>query len=174
MRDSAAEARAVFAQDRQELLVRVALVEEHRLAQLHGEVELSPERCELRRARRKIAKIVQPALADRDDLRLRGEGRELLQRRLVEFARMMRMNARRATKALRIAADQLDGGARARQRAAGNHHARDADCVGAPDHVGSIAVETVVGEVDADVDELERARGESASWQPVISFGHEL
>ena len=131
----------------------VALVEKHRLAQLHGQVELSPERCDLRGVRRKIAKIIQPALADRDHLRLRGECREFLQRRLVELARMMRMNARRATKALRIAADQLDGRARARQRASGNDHARHADGLGAADYVGSIAVETVVGEVDADVDE---------------------
>ena len=32
-------------------------------------------------------------------------------------------------------------------------------CVRAPDHVRSIVVETVVGEIDADVDELGRAMG---------------
>ena len=39
------------------------------------------------------------------------------------------------------------------------------------DHVRAIVVEAVVGEVDADVDELgARQWGESASGQPVLSF----
>ena len=69
---------------------------------------------------------------------------------------MMRMNAGRAAKALRIAAHQIDRGTRARERAAGDHHARDAGRGGAPDHVCAIVVEAVVSEVDADVDELRR------------------
>ena len=75
----------------------------------------------------------------------------------------MRMNARRTAKALRIAADQLNRGTRACERAAGDHHVCDAGGVRAPDHVRSIAVETVVGKVDADVDELGGQWGESAS-----------
>ncbi len=46
----------------------------------------------------------------------------------------------------------------------------DTRCVRAPDHGRSIVVETVVGEVNADVDELVGQGGESASGQPVLSF----
>jgi hypothetical protein len=129
------------------------LMQKDRLAQLHGEIELLPERRGLRRPRRKIAKVVQPAFADRHDLRRCGEAGELLQRRFIELPGMMWMNARRTTEALRIAAHQGNGGARALERTACDHHVSDARCVRAPDHVRPIAVETVVGEVDADVDE---------------------
>jgi hypothetical protein len=75
----------------------------------------------------------------------------------------MRMNACRASEALWIATDQIYRGTRARQRAACDQHVRDADGSGAPDYVRSIAVETVVGEIDADVDERGGQWGESAS-----------
>jgi hypothetical protein len=64
------------------------------------------------------------------------------------------MNSSCATEALRVAAHQLDCSARARERAARDHHVSDPNCVRAADHVRSIVVETVVAEVDADVDEL--------------------
>jgi hypothetical protein len=124
----------------------------------------------LRRARREVAKVVQPAFANRDDLRLRGERRELLQRLRIELRSVMRMDARRATKALRIAADEVDRRPRARQRAPGDHHAGHAGSRSALDHFGAIGVETVVGEIDADVDERGGQWGESASRQPVLSF----
>ena len=140
----------------------VALMQEHGLAQLNRKVELAPEGYELRRTRRQIAKIVQSALADCHDFRRCRECCELLQRRLVELGCVMRMDAGRATKALRIASDQLERGPRARQRAAGDHHARHADVRCALNHLSAIAVETVVGEIDADVDELSGQWGESA------------
>jgi len=149
-------------------------MEEHGLAQLHGQVELAPEGCELRRPRREIAKIVQTAFADCDHLRLRGERGELLQRRLVELRGVMRMDTGRATETLRIAANQLDGRSRARQRTAGDHHARHAGSRSPPDHFGAIGVETVVGEIDADVDELSGQRADLRCGQPVLSFDHEL
>jgi tetratricopeptide (TPR) repeat protein len=141
----------------------VALMQEHRLAQLNRKVELAPEGYELRRTRRQIAKIVQSALTDCHNFRRCRECGELLQRRLVELGCVMRVNAGRASEALRIAANQLDRRTRARQRAARDQHVRDADFSGAPDYVRSIAVETVVGEIDADVGELGGQWGESAS-----------
>lgn len=75
----------------------------------------------------------------------------------------MRMNAGSASETLRIAADQLDRCAGAGERAARDQHVRDADFRRAPDYVRSIVVETVVGEIDADVDELSGQWGESAS-----------
>jgi len=143
--------------------MRVALMQEHRFAQLNRQVELAPESYELRGTRRQVAKIVQSAFTDCHHLLSRGERGELLQRRLVELGSVMRMNAGRASKALRIAAHQVERRARARQRAAGDQHVRDADRIRAPDDVRSIAVETVVGEIDADVDELGGQWGESAA-----------
>ena len=75
---------------------------------------------------------------------------------------MVRMHARRATETLRIAANELDRSARARDRAAGDDHACHAGRSGAPDHLVAIGVETVVGEIDADVDELSGQWGGSA------------
>jgi hypothetical protein len=102
MRNAADQARAIVMQDRQELLVRVALMQEDRLAQSNGEIELPPERGKLLGPRRQIAKIVQPTFADCYDLRRRGERRELLQSRVVEVGRMMWVNAGGATQALRV------------------------------------------------------------------------
>ena len=174
MGDAADELRPVFAQGRQELVMRIALMQEDRFAHLHREVELVPERRDLGRSRREVAKVVESALADRHDFRLRGEGCELRQRRLVEVSRVMRMNARCAPESLRIAADQFDCRARAGQRAAGDHHARHAGSRSPPDHFGAIGVETVVGEIDADVDELSGQRADLRCGQPVLSFDHEL
>src|SRR5215510_2508009 len=100
----------------------VALMQEYRLAQLYRQVELSPEGNELRRAGRKIAEIIQATFADCHDLRRCGERGELLQRRLVELGRVMRMNTGRAAKALRVGAHQLDRRARARERTASDQH----------------------------------------------------
>ena len=69
MRDAADEARSVLAEDRQEFVVRVALMEKDRLARLSCEIELLPELRSLRCPRGNVAKVVQSAFADRDDLR---------------------------------------------------------------------------------------------------------
>lgn len=124
--------------------------------QCDRQIELSPEGRELRRARRKVAEIVEPAFADGDDLRLSGKLGKLAQRLLVELGGMMGMNAGRAPETLRILANQPDGGARAGERAAGDHHTRHSGPRGAVDHLGAIRVEAVMGEIDSDVDELDR------------------
>jgi len=124
----------------------------------------------LRGPRRQIPKIVQSALTNGDDLGRCGQRGKLCQRRLIELGGVMRMNARRAAEALRVAADQLDRGARAWQRAAGDQHVRDASVSRAPDYVRSIAVETVVGEIDADIDERGGQWSNLRQRQPVLSF----
>src|SRR5688572_23267740 len=61
---------------------------------------------------------------------------------------------------------QRDSGSRARKRAAGDHHARDADLRGPRDHGFAIGIEAVVGEVDADVAQRRdrRGRARKAAW----------
>ena len=51
--------------------MRFALVEEQRFAGVRRELQLAFERLALRRARRKVAEVVQPAFADRDDFLVR-------------------------------------------------------------------------------------------------------
>ena len=68
MRDAAArQLPSMLAQDGDEILVRVALMQEHRLADPRGDLELTSERGALHVARREIAKVVEPAFAHRDD-----------------------------------------------------------------------------------------------------------
>ena len=61
----------MFAQDGDEVVVRVALVQEHGLAGGGGEFELPAESAALQIARGKVAKIVEPAFAHGDDVRVR-------------------------------------------------------------------------------------------------------
>ena len=155
--------------------MRIPLMQKHGFAQLNSEVELPTEGDELRGPRRQIAKIVQSAFADGDDFGCCRQRSELRQRRLVELGCVMRMNAGRAAEALWIAADQVDRGTRTRQRTARDQHVCDTDVSCALDYVRSIAVETVVGEIDADVDELSGQWGESAAQAAcAIVRDHEL
>ena len=68
MRDAAGEAAAKILQNRRKVVVRVALVQEDGLAGLGRDFQLRDEGRALRIGRREIAKIVQAAFADRDDL----------------------------------------------------------------------------------------------------------
>ncbi len=77
---------------RDEIGVRVALMQEHGLAAVDGELELRAERALLRVARRQVAKVVESAFADRDDVgapQQRGERRGRVR---VEFRRVVRVH----------------------------------------------------------------------------------
>ena len=60
---------AEILQDRDEISMRIALMQEQRLADIRGDLQLPFERLALRRPRRKITVVIQPAFADRNDLR---------------------------------------------------------------------------------------------------------
>src|SRR5690606_30788766 len=64
MRDAARETRPPRLEQRDEIVVRVALMQEHGLADARRELELRFERRALRITRREIAKVVEPAFAD--------------------------------------------------------------------------------------------------------------
>ena len=102
MRDAAAR-RADIAQDRQEILVRVALMQEDRLAHSRR-AQLLLERVQLRLARRKIPKVVEAAFADRDHFGLARQLARSLNCAASSSDGVMRMNAGRAAQALRIVA----------------------------------------------------------------------
>lgn len=169
MGDTAGEARPEVAKDREEVGVRVALMEEHRFMKVSSQLQLFPERRALRIGRREVAEVVETAFSHRDHFRLRCHLRQLRQRVVIELCGVMRVHSSRTPESVRIPSHQVDGGARAGDRAAGNHHARHAGRLSPSDHFSAVAVEAVVREVDADVDEF--VQGSLRLKQPVLSFG---
>ncbi len=101
-------------------------MEEHRLLQFDGERQLLTKRSHLRIARREIPIVVEPALADRDDLRVTRQVAQFTQLRGVQFGGMVRMNARPYSENARDPPHEIDRGVRAGDRTARDHHARDA------------------------------------------------
>src|SRR5690606_29739392 len=108
-------------------------------------------------ARRKIAEEVEPALAGGDDARLREQRLERRQRGIVELGRVMRMNAGRRVQAARAQVGERRGRAARGDRRAGDDQTVDAARCGAVDHGLAVAVEAVVGQIDADVYETHGA-----------------
>ena len=71
MRNAAGEAAAKIREDGGKVVMRVALMEKHRLARRNGEFQLRDEGGALGLGRREIAEIIQAAFADRDHLAAR-------------------------------------------------------------------------------------------------------
>src|SRR5688572_479871 len=92
MRYTAAD--AVFLDDGDEILVGIALMQEHGLADTCGDFELPMKRKALRVARRKIPEVVEPAFADGHDDLGTCRGCESLERGIREIRGMMGMHAR--------------------------------------------------------------------------------
>ena len=63
----------------------------------------------------------------------------------------MRMNTGGAAESIRPFTYQVDGGSRARKRAARNDDSRHAGRVGSRDHLVAIVVETVVREIRSNI-----------------------
>ena len=77
MRHCTAEAAAVFAQDRDEVRMGIALMEEDGFTGSGGEFQLPLEGVALHRGRRKVALVIKTTLADGDDFGMRGEERHI-------------------------------------------------------------------------------------------------
>ncbi len=149
----AAPLRAVLAQDRREIGVRVALVKEHGLAHPGCELELPLEGLALRGARREVPEVIQPAFTDRHHLGLPGKVLELGRARRSQLARMMRVNAGGGKQSCRMSACQRQRTLRTRERRAGDHHLHNARRLCAGDHRVAVGVVAVVGEIDTDIDQ---------------------
>jgi hypothetical protein len=91
MRDASRE--AMLAQDGEEIVVSVALVQEHRFARRGRELELPRERAALQIARREITEIVEPAFAHGDDVWVARERLQCRQGFGGQVRRVMRMHA---------------------------------------------------------------------------------
>lgn len=153
MRDTTHQARAVLLQDRDEIFVGVALMQEYRFAQRNRQLQLAAKCVALRVARREIPEIVEPAFTHCNDLRCscqRGEFQPLL---CLQLARMVGMDPGRTSKPLRMVAHEFDSGATAGNRTAGDDHSSDASVQRAFDDGIAIGIEAVVTQVQADIDE---------------------
>ena len=93
---AADETAAKVRKDVLEILVRVALMKEHRLGDGHGDFQLGDECGALRGGRREISKIIQPAFADGNHLGQRQEVAQLGAPRRIEALCMMGVHAGRA------------------------------------------------------------------------------
>ena len=103
----AAPLRRVLAQDRGEVRVRIALVQEHRLADAARQLELAVERRALRGARREVAEVVEAALADGDHLAVAHELLELCRAAGIELGGVMRMHPGGGEQRTAVGARQL-------------------------------------------------------------------
>ena len=154
----AAPARGVLAQYGDEIIVSVALVEEHRLADLRRELELAVERLLLRGSGREVAEIIEPALTDCDHF---GNPCELCERGKtsgIELGGVVRVNSRRGEESPGMLACEGHGAHAAGERCAGDDHLHNARGVRTREHGIAVAIVAVVCQIDADVDER-RGRG---------------
>ena len=145
MHDPAVLAHVSGAEDAQRLLVGVATVDEHRLANPVGELQLAPERALLGFAWSEIAKEIEPGLADRDDAGAAGQPLDLGERRLVCVGGLVRMDADRRPH-VRLAQGQG-------RRGPGSRHVRP-DREDAPDARGPRAPEDGV-EIAGELGEVQ-------------------
>jgi hypothetical protein len=150
----AADYLATLAKNAHEVVMRIALVQEHGLLRSRRKLELRPEYALLVGAGREVTKVVEAALTGGDDERVREQQGERVDFRGREFLRVMRMNTRRRAKSSRVRARELDRRSRAREAAARDQHVLDADRDGGCDELLAIRVKAVVREVESDIDEM--------------------
>ena len=142
--------------DRNELRMRIALMQESGLAVLGGQFQLPVKGAPLRLARRKLAEVIEPAFARGADLRRSQQVAKQGQLRGFELQRVMRVHARRGANDRGKLARELDRSPRARQRGARHNQMFHAGRPGPLDHLRAVGIEAVVCEIDADINEFER------------------
>ena len=108
VRHAAHELRAMLAQDRDKVIVCVALMQEHGLGDAGRELQLPAEGIPLVGARREIAEVVKAAFSDRRHLRLPRKLLELREQLGCQLRRVMRVNAGCCKQPARSGARELD------------------------------------------------------------------
>src|SRR6185312_16766609 len=108
VRDASHERAPMLAHYRGEIRMRIALMQEYRLADPGGELQLAREGAALDIARAEVAVVIEPALAHCYDERMRGEPLELCGELIVELGGVMRVNACGRKQACRMSLRQSD------------------------------------------------------------------
>jgi hypothetical protein len=159
MRDAADEPRAALAEHGDEIGVRVPLMEENRQPDLGGKRKLRGKRRFLAIARREVAVVIEPALADRDGVRAfeqRPQSRDAV---LIELVGVVRVDPGRREERPLMRGAKLDRSGAGRHRCSGYDEAGDAVFGSTPYYVVSVGIEAVVAKIDADIDQVRHGRG---------------
>ncbi len=143
----------VLSQNRDKVFVRVALMQEHRLAHACRDLELPRKRVPLHVTWREVAEVIETAFAYGYDFRPMREPFELVHQLAGELRGMMRMNASGCVQDSGMRVCQRDGLSRAFRACTGNDHLRDSCGRGTGHYSVPVAVITIVGEVDSDIDQ---------------------
>jgi len=153
----------VFAQDGEKVIVRVALMQEHRFADARRDLQLLRKRSPLQVARREIPKVVEAAFAHRDDAGLARQGLHHHERLWRQVGGMMGMHTRGGEQHARLRGRERDCLAGTVFARSSDDHLRDAGRGRVLQHRRAIGIEAVMGEVDADVDQLHAIRASGSS-----------
>ena len=149
----AAPARCVFTQDRGKVLVGIALVEEHRLADAACKFQLAVEGLLLHRARGEVTEVIKSAFTHRHHLRGTRQFGKFTQAFRGKLARVVRMHAGGREQPPRVCPGKADRLRAACQGGAGDDHLHDAGGTRPCDHRIPIGIVVVMRKVDTDVDE---------------------
>src|SRR5947209_8359905 len=99
-------ARAAARQDRDHVLGRLAVVHDDGFVHAFGEIEMPLEYGDLRLARRVHVVIIESALPDRNDARLRRQSFDFRERRVIAILRLMRMKSDRSPDVIMLLRDR--------------------------------------------------------------------
>ncbi len=152
--DRGADATTHVVHEAQEVGVRVALVQEQRLAAVDRELKLAFECEQLRLARREIAVVVETGLADRDDFVVRMQLAQQAFAVRVEVARVVRMHARRRVEETRMQASERERVPRSLRARSGDDELCDAVRARAREHIVEVVTKGFVREIGAYVNKL--------------------
>ena len=153
MRYRAAQSGAMLAQDCDEVRMRIALMQKHRLSCCDGKFELLLEGLPLRIMRGEIAIVVKATLADRHDLRSVRELAQFGRQIRRPFIGVMRVHACGCKEPPRVGSRELQRLARAVEARAGDDHLHYTGGRRPREHRVAVRCKTIVRKVDADVDE---------------------
>ncbi len=154
MRNAADKFAPAWCQYLEKVCMRIALVQENRLSDFDGDIQLGIERMLLICRRRKITEVIQAAFADSNDGVMPGEITQQPVSCLRIVFGMMRVDTGRGRQQVRIVFSQIHRVLTALSAGAGNDHVDDAGRQGAFEDCLTIPVKAVVRQIRADIDEF--------------------
>jgi predicted metal-dependent hydrolase len=154
MRHAIGQRAAELAQDADEIRVRIALVQEYRLAYGDCDFQQGAKCRDLRIAWRKIAVVIQAAFANRHDGGSHGQFAQFIKNRGRQICRMVGMEPCGGKQARWMCLMQRDGGARGGHAGAGDDHAFHARVRGAAQHLRQVRCKALMRQVRANVDQF--------------------
>ncbi len=154
MSDSSAEAVTNRTQQFHQFFVGVALVQENRQLCINCKFKLLAKRLPLGIARRKVAIIIQPALADGDHLLLCQQPAQGVAAMLVKSGSVVRVNPGCRKQLSGAGLGKFQGTNAFRYRRTRNDQPAHAGITRLPEDLISIPVETLMGQIGPDINQI--------------------